>query len=326
MSEIDQISLRDLGKEGFIYNKVVSKKFRKWAVDKSSEERIRKAINISVSNNEPIRFVYPFGGYKLWRFPTAPQVDRAEFFTIAYYRDYVLPITSVYEPGIDFCFSSDDIIIERMDNVAGKDTDSYFDTFSKLLTLFKDYFPTNLKMEIKRIADLYPDRDKFEEELKANVSAQLSNWESMDPIRKEKMLKTSIHNINFGGVENWGSLSEEQRKEKIKMGVIYHDAYGKVPRRVSFVRGENKIVVFTTVISNAVALGTTKNSITKFWTGYGILEEIGDSFLDRVLSFDQMGRIINLPHETSQIDLIPLRNFQKIDVYKGELNFEGRAV
>lgn len=145
----------------------------------------------------------------------------------------------------------------------------------------------------------------------------------MDPSRKEKMLKSSVHNINFDGAQDWNFLAEEQREEKIKMGVIYHDAYGKVPRRVAFVRGEEKIAVFTTVIPNAAAIGTTKNSVTKFWTGYGVLEKVEDQFFDRVLSYEQMNRVINSPHETEEVDLVPLKNFSEISIWTGGFNFSG---
>jgi len=320
-SNLDDEKLRSLGLSGYIYSKVTSKKFRKWAIDEASEKQIKKAIDLSVERAQPIKFTYPFGGYKLWRFLSSPEVDWAEFFAIAYYRDYLLPIAAVYGPGVNFCFSSDDIIIERMDNISSKETNDYFDSFSRLLSTFRQFFPDNLKMEIKRVADLYENREEFERDLKVNIGEQLDSWGDMDPKRKERMIRTSALNINFNGVSNWSSFTEEERLEKMRMGVVLHDAYGKVPRRVAFVRGEDKVVVFTTVIPNAVAIGTTKNSITKFWTGRGFLERKENSFSERVVSFDQWNKVKALPHETESSDLIPLKNFSTVDVYPTPFDF-----
>ena len=59
------------------------------------------------------------------------------------------------------------------------------------------------------------------------------------------MLKMSELNINMSGQEDWASLSETDKNEKIKMGTIYHDAYCGLTDRKVFNRAENKIVIFT---------------------------------------------------------------------------------
>ena len=143
LTDDDKAVISSKGIEAFIYAKLTSKKFRKWAVDESSERQARRAIELNVKAGKPLQFRYPFGGYKLWRMPSSPRVDWAEFFSVAYYSKYLAPIAAAYEPGIEFKFASDDIIIERMDNVPITDTDVYFDSFKKLLEQFKPYYPSN---------------------------------------------------------------------------------------------------------------------------------------------------------------------------------------
>ncbi|MBI4999316.1 hypothetical protein HZB97_00910 [Candidatus Gottesmanbacteria bacterium] len=295
-------------------------KFRKWSIDINSQERVKNAIKLNILRNQPIQFAFPFGGYKLWRFPTSPEVDWAEFFTIAYYLNYVSPIPQVYKPGMIFYFSSDDIIIERMDNVPTKDTDTYFASFNILLSEFRKYFPPNLKMEIKRVADFYP-KEEFENELALLIEKIKQEQPSWEEKKKNSMLKTSELNIKWDGVQDWTKLSEKVKQAKIEMGPTYHDAYCALSRRRAFVRGEDKIVVFTTPIPNAIAIGTSKTSVTKFWTGFGVLEKEKGQFFDRILSFEQWKKVKDQPHEVMKTGLVPLKNFQEIWVYPQRFNF-----
>ena len=63
----------------FMYKSIMSKKFRKFSVTPEYQEHIKKVINESVKDNLPIKFSFPFGGYKLWRFEETPEVDWQSF-------------------------------------------------------------------------------------------------------------------------------------------------------------------------------------------------------------------------------------------------------
>lgn len=308
----DKKLLKAIPLEEFIFKKLSSKKFRKWSLDEDSSKRIKDAISVNMQAQKPIQFTFPFGGYKLWNLESAPRADWAEFFTIAYYLKWVAPISKVYEPGVHFMFSSDDVIVERLDNIPPKDTQAYYDSFKQLLQDFSQYFPKNLRMEIVRVADLYT-AIEFEEEFATHLPVMIKAYENPEPIRYQKMLATSTLNFQWKGVQDFSTLSESDKQEKIKMGPIIHDAYGKMTRRRAFVRGENKIVVFTTPIPNAIAIGTTKNSVTKFWTGTGVLEKQDDSFKARILSPEQIKSERMLEKES--INVIDQTNFKTISVY-----------
>lgn len=314
----DQEQLDKEGIEAFIYAKLTSKKFRKWAVDESSEQQAKRAIELNVSQNKPLQFRYPFGGYKLWRMPSYPEVDWAEFFAIAYYCKYLAPVAAAYKPGIEFLFASDDLIIERMDNIPVTDTDAYFNSFKKLIGEFQKHFPTNFKMDIVRIADLYDDKEVMEQELAANVAKTKQDYATtVDEARKKKMYTTSELNICWDGAKDLTKLTEAEKRAMIEMGPVYHDAYGALSKRRAFNRGEDKIVIFTTVIPNAIAVGTTKTSVTKYWTGFGVLERNGDGFKARVLSPSQLEALEGKQYESVETNLFGLKNFKDIRVYNG---------
>lgn len=319
LTDADQQILDKEGIEAYIFKKITSKKFRKWSLDDASQKQIKNAIHLKVSQNKPLHCMFPFGGYKLWSLPTAPFVDWAEFFTIAYYCHWIAPILSVYKYGVTFTFSSDDLVVEKLDNIPKENTDAYFNSFVSLLQAFNNYFPSNFQMEIKRVADLYT-QDAFEKELVGHIETMKKAYEHPDPIRHKQMLATSALNIQWKGVTDLSTISEADKQKKIAMGPIIHDAYGKLVKRRAFVRSEENIVVFTTPIPNAIAIGTTKTSVTKFWTGFGVLEQRGEAFADRILSPEQLQQVTKITREEISIDLIDLPNFQKIHVYP-ELNF-----
>jgi hypothetical protein len=312
----DQALLDKQGIEAFVYAKLTSKKFRKWAVDESSEQQAKRAIQLNVSQGKPLQFRYPFGGYKLWRMPSSPEVDWAEFFAIAYYCKYLASIAAAYKQGIEFLFASDDLIIERMDNIPAADTDAYFNSFKQLIGEFQKHFPANFKMDIERIADLYPDKEVMEQELAGNVVKFKQDYATtVDEVKKQKMLTTSELNVRWDGAKDLTNLSDSERRAVIEMGPVYHDAYCALSKRREFNRGEDKIVIFTTVIPNAIAVGTTKTSVTKYWTGFGILEHVERGLQARILSPSLLEAL-----ESKQFELVPtnmfgLKNFQEVRVY-----------
>jgi hypothetical protein len=316
LSDADKQDLEELGTELFLYKKLTSKKFRKWRVDDLSERQVKRAIHLAVSSNKPLQFRYPFGGYKLWRLPTSPEVDWAEFFAIAYYLRYLSVIAAVYKPGLELIFSSDDLIIERMDNIPSAETDRYFRSFKALLEIFRPGLPSNLVVDIVRIADFYTDPEALEAELSKNIDKFKEDYQSrVHDENLQKLYKMSALNIKFDGSRDLTKLSEDEQRAIVEMGPIYHDAYCALARRREFNRGEDKIVLFTTPIPNALALGTTKNSITKFWTGHGVLESKSGDLTARILSPEQL-KASSLHPTNIAINGLVGKNFQTISIIK----------
>lgn len=321
LTDADRAVLKRDGIEALIFKTLTSKKFRKWAIDDKTQNEIKHAIHLNVSRNEPIKLTFPFGAYKLWRLPSTPEVDWAEFFTLAYYSQYAAPILAGYNPGVLFSFSSDDIIVERMNNVPAADCLTYIRTFSQLLDVFRKHFPPNMKMELVRVADMYPDKAEYERELAEQIKEYTKIYAAIDPKKRDAKNKSSALNIRWDGVRDLTGLSDQEKSEMIEFGPILHDAHCAVSRRRAFVRGENKIVVFSNPVNNAIPIGTTKSSRTKFWVGLGVLEQRGEKFYDRILSPEQLERATMEEHDVVPIDLIPLKNFSEVWVFRREFQF-----
>ena len=305
------------GIETYIYRKLTSTKFRKTSVDIDSEKKVKEAIHINVEKNEPIKFTYPFGAYKIWRVPTYPQVDWAEFFTISYVCRYVSSILEAYKPGAEIVFSSDDVVIELIDNYPRKDLDAYVSSFKELLEVFRNYLPDNLKVKLKQVvSDVYtPEEYSFELE---KLFSEMKKT-GLSEERKEKLRKVGFE-FNFQRNGKIDLTSDAKYEKVLDDLMIYSEAYLKLEKRKAFVRGEDKIVLFSQKISNALDIGSTNVSKAKFWVGIGVLEHSDGKFFDRIMSPKQWEEHQHMV-EWQKCDLIQLPNFDKVPVFNERFNF-----
>ncbi|EKD96477.1 MAG: hypothetical protein ACD_24C00030G0002 [uncultured bacterium] len=320
LSEEETKIIKFEGIQKFIYKKLTSTKFRKTSVDPESEGQVRNAIKLNVESNSPIKFTYPFGGYKIWRVPSYPEVDWAEFMVISYVIRYVAPILKTYEPGVEIYFSSDDVVIEQMDNYPREALDSYLDSFKSLIDEFKTYFPTNLKLGLKQVVpDVYKSLDEYKTELNQIVSDMKK--EGLSQERKNKLRNVGFEfNFNPKGKTDYTNTPKEEYKKIIEELMYVSDGYLKLTKRKDFVRGVDKIVLFSNKIPNAIDIGSTSVSKAKFWAGIGIIEQDCDKYFERIMSPTQWDK--NKQKATYvDLDLIKGTNFKNIPVFNERFNF-----
>lgn len=323
LTNADRAVINAQGIEEYIFTKLTSKKFRKWALADVQKDLIKGIIRERVKAGLPLLFTFPFGGYKLWRVTTAPEVDWAEFLSLAYMLEFLAPVAAAYQPGFEFYFTSDEVIIERMDNIPKEETDKYTNSFNVLLLEFLKYTPVNAKMKLICIRDLFTP-EEFEIELKKLLPQNLDElWDSQPEEKKQRRFKMSGLNINMNGKEDWASLSKQEQEQKIKLGSIYHDAYISIPKRMALVKGPDKIIIFPFAIPGiaCIPIGSTRASVSKFWTGNGVLVKNEASFKDIILSPSQIEALVEVPSQTVPVSLIPLNNFKEIKVFDRNLGF-----
>ncbi|MBU2228842.1 hypothetical protein KJ810_00370, partial [Patescibacteria group bacterium] len=181
----------------------------------------------------------------------------------------------------------------------------------------------NLSVELKSLEELYQNNDEYQEELNKKIleveSEYRNNWTVE---RKDNKNASSVLNIQWQGAENWELLSSKDKEEKIRRGPVVHDGYCRLSRINQAIHGLGKIDLTATPIpSGSIAIGTSTSSVTKFWTGFGVLEKRGDSYVERILSPRQLESIKDRPHDILQSKLIPLKNFEEIWVFPEELDF-----
>lgn len=266
-----------------LYRLITRKSFRKWALPADAPDRIRTAVNVCTAERKALNFVFEFGGYKLWRLPSAPYPDQAETYMLHHYAAYLEPIAKLYEPGVHLYFASDDCVVERMNNIKAQAMEIYAEAFRKCLDQIKPELPDNLKMSYIRLAELYPSRQELEDELKITFADNMKKFETWTAEKKERMIGRAVLNFCRSGplaAQDLSGMTQAEYDRRLIEGAVYHDAFEDCSRRREFVLGKDKILLFCTPIPQAVAIGTTKASVTKFWTGVGVIED----GLEKVLS------------------------------------------
>ncbi|HUC31579.1 MAG TPA: hypothetical protein VMR99_02755 [Candidatus Paceibacterota bacterium] len=288
----------------FISKTILSKKFRKWSVDADFLVSLDCATRINIERNEPIKFAMPFGGYKLWSLEEAPEVDWAELFTLMYYTEWLKPILDNYPPGAWFDFSSDDIIVERIDNISKAETDSYKKSFDDLIEFMKQYLPKNMQFTFTQVGSRYT-HEEFEADLHEKMEVIKKSLGGMPEVSEAEKKMIDLNARPREG--------EDRSYAWYQNNKLTHDAYMTVSKRRPYYRTEDKLLAFTKRLPNGVAIGTTKTSIAKFWVGVGVLKKKEDDFTESVLSPDQLH---GAQYECVPIDIKGLdgKNFKKLRV------------
>lgn len=270
---------------------IVSKRFRKWRVRPKARRRIEALVEGAVAEGAPIRFTVNFGGYKHWSVDDFPQAAWSELFMLCYHLEYLRPIADRHPPGVELAFLSNDVVIERANNVEHAHQERYLETLQALFDAFARLVPANMALRLVRIVpDLYPpaERDVFEADLKAACAQTEAKLAEMSPEAIAKRLAKSAFNIWWPGKEPWDRLDDAERTARARHGLILADSIGKVARRRQFDPLGQTVRLFCAPFSNNVAIGTTRASVTKFWTGSGVLERRADRVVPRVLSPRQL--------------------------------------
>jgi hypothetical protein len=291
---------------GFIFNVIMSKKFRKFSVIPEYQDHIKKVITESVRDDLPIKFSFPFGGYKLWRFEETPEVDWAELFTLMYYAKWLKPVCEVYKPGVIFDFASDDMIVERMNNIPKKDTEKYRQSFNELVNFLQEYIPKNLKFIFTPISSFYTE-EEFEKDLADKIEKKKKEFGGL-PVLDDKKKGMVELNVKL----NPGQDSDLLWREKIE---LTHQAYYAVDKRRPYNRAKDKILAFTYPLKDgkSISVGTTKTSVAKFWVGVGALKKKGEEFVEYVLSPSQI-ETAKSTSESISIDGLSGKNFNRIKI------------
>ncbi|MFH0853796.1 MAG: hypothetical protein V1853_05330 [bacterium] len=311
--------------EAYLYAKLTSKKFRKWRIGDDYQEEIKQNIRFNIDQQQPIELTWFFGGYKLWQLVSSPEVDWAEFFAVLYYLGYAAPIAAAYPAGVIFKFwAAHTSIMKRMSNIPEEDCQTYRESFNQLLMQINKHLPKNISVELHCYSELYPDQKEYTAELEVLIAKLDEDFHTRwSEEQKQRKIKSSELNIQWQGSENWIDLPEEEKRSKIVQGPIIHDGYCRLSRINEAIRGRGMFDLTATPLPKAdsIPIGTTSSSATKFWIGFGVLEQRGERYVDRILSPQQLEQADKMEYKTESIDLVPLKNFKEIRVYQDELKF-----
>jgi hypothetical protein len=266
-----------------IFRLITSKKFRKYSLTEEYATYIKNSITENVQANKPINLTFLGGCYKLWRLDEAPESDWAELFACMYYSRWVKPVCAIYAPGVWFDFFLDDVIVSRINNLPESDIEAYRTSRQQILDFLKPYQPANLRMTLTGISSLFESREVYETQLEESIAKLSSTLPGGLPELTDKQRATTTLNVKATPEQ----LADPKWREKVE---LVHSAYMAVKGATGYSTTSNKIRVFTQPFPNGtcIAVGTTKDSIAKFWAGVGALQPRDDSFRQIVLSPSQL--------------------------------------
>lgn len=287
---------------------VLSKKFRKYAVTPEYLEHIKNAIKENVENNQPINLTFLGGSYKLWRFEEAPESDWAELFAHIYFTKWLKPVCDIYEPGVWFDFFLDDVIVSRINNISEEEVAAYGESRQAIIDFMKPYQPKNMRMTITGVGSLFKSRQEYEDLLEGAIETLAKELPNGLPELSESHSATVDLNVK--------TTPEQEKDSKWREKVeLVHMAYMRVKGATGYSTKSNKIRVFTQPMptGTCIAVGATKDSITKFWVGVGVLNPKEDSFRQIILSPKQL-EAANFDWEEISIENLKGKNFKKIRI------------
>jgi hypothetical protein len=304
---IELVSIGDVPLEEAIFAKVMSKKFRKWKVDEDAISLAKNAISYAVAHNQPVQIGLLFGGNKLWRFDEAPEIDWSELFSLMHYARWMKSIASVYEPGVSFGYYSQDVSVERLNNLERSETGRYAETFTAMLEWLSAYLPENIKVTYRRHSEVV-DGAAYDAELESGVQQTLEASGGKLPDMTDSEKRTTELNVRLRP----GQDQDPQWHEKVE---LQHRAIFVTKSLLPYLSDHTTIACTAMPYPGYLAIGSTKRSIAKFWASVGVLEKDNDSFHTTVLSPKQLAAAHFTWQDVSIDGLSTIgKNFSKVRV------------
>ncbi len=290
---------------------LTSKKFRKYALSEEYAQYVKDSVNACIAANEPIKIVFFGGCYKLWRLDEAPEADWAELFAYAYFTRWLKPICAVYKPGVWFDFLLDDYIVTRLNNVSEADVQACRASRDKVLDFIKPYQPSNLNMTHTGEGSLFKSREEYDDSLERAIKQLADSLHGGLPELNEA--EAAAVELNTHATPE--QLADPKWREKVE---LLHSAYYMARNETGYYAPEtHKIIAFTQPFApgKPLAVGSTKDTVAKYWVGVGVLKPKDDGYRQLVLSPSQLA---NAAFDWQEMDIKGLegKNFKKIRVVK----------
>lgn len=288
----------------YVFRRLTTSKFRRHAMTPGYDEHIKKVIDASIANNDPIPLVWVFGGYKLWRLKEYPLPDWAELFFLFHKVDWLKPILSVYKPGVSFDFFDDGIMVPKLNSIPKTDKEEYEKSFSQLLKFVNDKVPKNLKFTVHKLGSQYPSVDDFQKEYEDNYQKVIDQDKESPLLLSKEQEQVIQMNVKSDKTLTPGELHKNQ---------LMFEAFVLSSMRRPYYRNDTKIFLDSFAIKNCLPIGSTRTSVVRFWIGKGVLRKYKDSFLEEIHSVKQLAEFKYSKYKVKGFENLG-KNFESIGV------------
>ena len=326
--EVDYNKYTDEQLKSIICKQLFLKKYRKYKISEEVVNQIKEQVTYIIDNKLPFIFTPAFGGYKHFWTDSYPYTDWAEIFNLNFLFEYLRPIIEHYKYGVVIEYESEEIIIEKINNMPQSSLNEYTNCWKEIIKYYNGLLPKNVKLKYTLASETYT-KEQLYKEMNKRYTKFTKLFDTYDD--KDYRLSKASTNIMWNGKENLEKLTEEEKKEFIKESRILDETFldTDFDLRKDFFFTKNRILIcFSFGLwpegAEAIHIGSCSTSMVDFWTGIGILEVRDDSTKPRIISKKQYetikDKLEEIPLENAVFENIGI-NYKTIYVYRGQLNF-----
>jgi len=212
--------------------------------------------------------------------------------------------------------------MELHDNLPTDEITAYVNSFQKLIDNFKKYLPKNFSISILRDADIYSRKEYFEK-LEIGKTKAEKTYQTWDETKKQNYLRMAKLNIKWDGKEDWTNLSAKEKQHKLYLAALYETAAASNLEKVAkTIKSPENVLIFTKATPDFIGIGSTKNSMAKYWVGFGVLEvNTKGQLKPRILTPSQYKKALQMPHQRIKSNLFDEKNFKNILVFEKAFDF-----
>jgi hypothetical protein len=234
---------------------IVARPWRRSAVDPATAADIDAKVRRAVVAGAPIEFSLPFGGYRGWHLPSAPDPDWSEVFWIDYLRSFGQRIAALHPAGVQFALSFVGGVLAWVNQLPEEAQNRYLEGLASLL---QQRSTPRLAFRLVDHAEAHGGR--------AALLALLQSRESAQPPPTEAELQRARRNLAWdeAGEPPEALVGQAARRCAALMGLESRRAFNKFgPRlQLTHVRGADL----------SLHIGSCRSAVAQPWVSSGFLQ------------------------------------------------------
>jgi hypothetical protein len=237
---------------------IVARPWRRSAVDPATAADIAAKVRRAVVAGAAIEFSLPFGGYRGWQLPSAPDPDWSEVFWIDYLRSFGQRIAALHPAGVRIALSYVGGVQGWVNHLPDDAQNRYLEALASLL---QQRSTPRLAFRLVDHAEAHGGQ--------AALLALLQSRESAQPPPSEAELQRARRNLAWDGASSAGEPPEALVRQAARrcaalMGLESRRAFNKFgPRlQLTHVRGA----------ALSLHIGSCRSAIAQPWVSSGFLQ------------------------------------------------------
>jgi hypothetical protein len=238
---------------------IAARPWRRSALDEASAAAMATKLDRAVAAGAPIAFSLPFGGYRGWQLPSAPDPDWSEVFWLDYLRSFAERLVAVHPAGVRIALSYVGGVMEWVNQLPQQAQNRYLDRLDLLLQLRST---PRLRFQLVDHADAHGGRSE--------VLALLQARESEQPPPSDAELSRARRNLVpltgawDGQPPPEALVRQAARRCGVLMGLESRRAFNKFGTHLQLSHGRGA--------SLCLHIGSCRSAVAQPWVSTGFLQ------------------------------------------------------